>query len=44
MDTVTVENVIFRKLNENDNDLFINLRMDFFMDYYTIEETEKKKN
>jgi len=35
------ENIVLKKLNENDMDLFINLRMDFFLDYYTIDETEK---
>jgi len=33
----------FRKLNENDRDLFITLRMDFFLDYYDLSETEKKQ-
>jgi len=37
------ENMVFRKLNENDKELFIKLRMDFFMDYYSFEETEKRQ-
>jgi hypothetical protein len=43
MDKLIEENIAFRKLNENDMGLFINLRLDFFMDYYNIEEPEKKQ-
>jgi hypothetical protein len=41
IDKLIEENIVFRKLNENDMDLFISLRLDFFMDYYNIEEPEK---
>jgi GNAT superfamily N-acetyltransferase len=43
MDKLIEENIVFRKLNENDMGLFISLRLDFFMDYYNIEEPEKKQ-
>jgi len=43
MNNLTEGNIVFRRLNENDKDLFINLRMDFFMDYYNLNETEKKQ-
>jgi len=40
---LTEKSIIFRKLNENDKDLFIKLRMDFFLDYYNLNETEIKQ-
>jgi len=43
MDNLTDENIVLRKLNENDRDLFIKLRIDFFMDYFDLDETEKRK-
>jgi len=37
------DDIVFRKLNESDKNLFIKLRMDFFMDYYDLNETEIKQ-
>jgi len=37
------KNIVFRKLNENDKELFINLRMAYLMDCYDICETDKKQ-
>jgi len=36
------ENISYRRLNEKDRDLFINLRMVFLLDRYYINEPEKK--
>jgi len=43
MDNFTGETLTFRKLNENDRELFVKLRLDFFLDYYVFNETEKSQ-
>jgi len=40
MDNLSDENIVLRKLNENDKELFIKLRMAYFLDYYDISEDE----
>ena len=45
MNNIIKENVVFRKLNENDRDLFVNLRIKFLMDCFNdkINNTDKKQ-
>ena len=45
MENNLLENIIFRKLNENDKELFVNLRISFIMDCFNknINEIDKKE-
>jgi len=43
MENTNEENVVLKRMNENDKELFVKLRMDFFLEYYHLEETEKRQ-
>jgi len=44
MENTVEKNIVFRKLNENDKDLFVNLRLIFLMDCFDeINETDKEQ-
>jgi ribosomal protein S18 acetylase RimI-like enzyme len=41
MCNLLLDKIIFRKMNENDKELFINLRFVFLMDRYSLDKNEK---
>jgi len=43
MNNNILENISFRKLNENDKELFVNLRIVFLTDRFNINENEKNE-
>jgi len=44
MENIVAKNIVFRRLNENDKDLFVNLRLIFLMDCFNeINKTDKEE-